>query len=84
MGLDIYLALNKNEIIATIDSLQSIEIALEEFSKKTGITIDPYGTTHLYADHIQLIFSLIPKPNQWTIVFQKALDANTGLIIEGD
>lgn len=31
------------------------------FKKVTGVTIDPYGTTRIYASHIKLVVSLIEE-----------------------
>jgi len=84
MGLDIYLSSDKSNLLATIDSLNSIEKPLIEFEKKTGVVIDEYGKTNLYFDHIKLLNELINQQNEWKIVFQKAIDRNSGLIIEGD
>ena len=84
MGMDIYLSTDKGNLIGTIDSLNSIQKELFEFEKKTGILINEYGRTNLYFDHIKLLNELINKSNEWKIVFQKAIENNCGLIIEGD
>lgn len=82
--MDIYLSTDKNTIIGTINSLSSIKKQILEFEKKTGVVIDEYGKTHLYFDHIKLLIELISESNEWTIVFQKAIENNSGLIIQGD
>jgi len=84
MGMDIYLSTDKNNLIGTINSLSSIKKQLVEFEKKTGVIIDEYGKTNLYFDHIKLLNELINQSNEWKIVFQKAIENNCGLIIEGD
>jgi len=84
MGMDIYLSSDKSNLISTIDSITAIEKELNIFKQKTGITIDEYGKTNLYLDHIKLLSSLIKGSNEWTIIFSKAIDLNSGLIIEGD
>jgi hypothetical protein len=84
MGMDIYLSTDKSNLISTIDSITVIEKELNVFEQKTGITIDEYGKTNLYVDHIKLLNSLIKESNEWTMIFQKAIDLNSGLIIEGD
>jgi len=84
MGLDIYLSSDKSTLISTIDSITVIEKELDIFEQKTGITIDEYGKTNLYLDHIKLLNSLIKTSNEWKVIFSKAIDLNSGLIIEGD
>ncbi len=84
MGMDIYFSTDKNNLVATIDSLSSIEKPLVEFKKKTGVVIDEYGKTNLYFDHIKLLNELINQQNEWKTVFQNAIDKKSGLIIEGD
>ncbi|MCP4054621.1 MAG: hypothetical protein GY739_16485 [Mesoflavibacter sp.] len=84
MGMDIYLSTDKNNLIGSINSLISIQKQLLEFEKKTGVVIDEYGKTNLYLDHIKLLNEAIKQPNEWKVVFQKAIENNCGLIIEGD
>lgn len=84
MGLDIYFSNDKRRLISSIDSINDIQKELSIFQQKTGITIDEYGTTNLYINHIELLNDLIKKQNDWSKVFQKAIDINVGLTIEGD
>lgn len=84
MGLDIYLSVDRTNLISTIDSIKLIEEELKILREKTGVIIDEYGTTKLHLDHIKLLIEIIKTSNEWTIVFQKAIDSNSGLIIEGD
>ena len=85
MGLDIYNLLDKTEFLGSVDSLNSIENALIIFNSKTGLTIDEYGTTRLYLDHIRLLQDLIKdKSNDWSNIFKRAIDSEIGLVIEGD
>ena len=84
MGMDIYFSSDKTKLVLTIDSLKSIENELITFEKQTGIVIDEYGKTNLYLDHIKLLYKLIDKPNEWKTIFEKAIETNSGLVIEGD
>lgn len=71
-------------MVLTIDSLNSIQKELVEFEKKTGIIIDEYGQTNLYFDHIKILNQLIKEKNEWSTIFERAIDLNSGLVIEGD
>lgn len=85
MGLDIYNLSNKAELLGTVESLVLIENELIIFKSKTGLTIDEYGTTRLYLDHIRLLYNLKKNnPNDWTDIFKRAIDSEIGLLIEGD
>ncbi len=84
MGMDIYFLSEKTKLISTIDSLEPIKKELIEFEKRTGVLIDEYGKTNLYLAHIKLLDKLIDKPNEWKVIFEKAINLNSGLLIEGD
>ena len=51
---------------------------------KIGITIDEYGKTNLYFEHIKLLNNLIYGQNEWNIIFKRAIEKKCGIIIEGD
>lgn len=82
--MEIYLTINKNVIIAEIETTQSIEKELKVLESKSGVTIDEYGRTILYFDHIKLLNDLIRVENEWKIVFEKAITKKSNMIIEGD
>lgn len=84
MALDIYLSSNKNQSIASIESTSSIQRELVILEQQTGVIIDEYGTTNLYLDHIKLMNNLLDDKNEWSMVFNEAIDSNSGLIILGD
>lgn len=41
--------------------IETLEPVLSSLKKTTGVTIDPYGTTRIYANHIWLMISLIQR-----------------------
>ena len=82
--MDLYYINNKEELIATIDSLESINNILDVFKSKTGLTIDEYDDTKLHLDHIKLLDKLITDDNDWKRVFSKAIEKQTGILILGN
>jgi len=62
MPLDLYdindVHLNNKLFEIEYADFEIVESVLSSFKKTTGITIDPYGTTRIYAGHIKLIISL--------------------------
>ena len=84
MGMDIYCSNEKSVLITTIENLSSIEKPLIQFKNRTGITIDEYGKTNLYFEHIKLLNKLISGQNEWNIIFKRAIEKKCGIIIEGD
>ncbi|WP_114939900.1 hypothetical protein [Mucilaginibacter endophyticus] len=62
MPLDLYdindIHLNNKLFEIEYADFEIVESVFSSFKKTTGITIDPYGTTRIYAGHIKLIISL--------------------------
>lgn len=88
MALEIYNLSNTKEYIGSIKSLNLIETELDLFQKKTGLTIDSYGTTRLYLDHIKLLVELM-ESNKNELrniksILMNAIENEHGLLIEGD
>ena len=104
MGLDFFQKDSKGKdlLLLTIpdSALSMLETPIKELYKKTGIYIDPYGTTVLYCDHIKLFSSLLSNyegilnirekkkfeelTRELKSVLKTAFDYKTNLVIEGD
>jgi len=65
MPLDFYditdIHLNSKLFEVGYADFEVLEPILSSFTKTTGLTIDPYATTRMYAGHVRLIISLIQE-----------------------
>lgn len=76
------------------EEIDNVQLIFDEFESRTGIYIDPYGTSRLYCDHIKLIYIILEKNESKVLkknllkVFKENLEnaiRNGGnLILEGD
>jgi len=104
MGLDFFQKDSNGKdllLLSVPDSaLSLLEIPINGLHKKTGIYIDPFGTTVLYFDHTKLLISLISDyestlnfrekkkfeelTKELKSVLKTAVDTRTSLFVEGD
>jgi len=95
MGLDVYSSADK-KMQHCLVSLSDYDICMLEegislLREKTGIYLDPYGTTKLYPDHGKILLNFIIKNKKNTKnivdllnVIQDHIMKNEILIFEGD
>jgi hypothetical protein len=100
MPLDFYdindIHLNRKLFEVGYADFEILEPLLSSFTKTTGLTIDPYATTRMYAGHIRLIISLIreyllklksDKPKEYEMLSRLLIHfecVQEGYIIVGD
>lgn len=102
MAIEIYKSDNKNKILFTLDISihEKLEQIFNQIYNKTGIYVDPYGTTRLSINHMILLKKLFDKelPNlkshnnttdlrciiEFGTFISNALDENKEVIFEGD
>lgn len=82
--MGIYNLSDMKQLIGSTKSLKSIENASVVLKQKTGLTIDEYGTTRLYSNHIEMLNDFTGDSSERKDIFLKAIDSNIGLLIEGD
>lgn len=76
MGMDIYNSNDENYLITTNENINSIKKQLLKFKNRTRFTIDEYGKTNLYFEHIVLLNTLISEQNEWNIILKKVIKKN--------
>ncbi len=66
MTVDIFAVSDQSQrhLLFQLDAadLKALKPALAELQAKTGVFLDPYGTTRLHLAHCRLLASLIRKP----------------------
>jgi hypothetical protein len=95
MGLDVFFLSDKKMERCLLSLSKSDVVYLEKYMallrKKTGVYIDPYGTTRLYPNHGKILFNSIKhqgyindKIKNFLLILQRAMDENEVLLFEGD
>jgi hypothetical protein len=95
MSLDAYLLSDKkmkNCLIKLTDpDLALLEQCITLLENKTGVYIDPYGTTRLYASHAEILLYSIEmqkitnvKITKFKGILQNCIEKNEPLLFEGD
>jgi len=95
MGLDVYSSTDKKMqycLVSLSDSdIRMLEEEISLLKEKTGIYVDPYGTTKLYPDHGKILLNFIVKNkknskniNNLVNIIQDHITKNEILIFEGD
>ena len=74
-----------------IDEFKQLNPSLDKLKMKTGIYIDPYGTTRVSPEHLKLLISdltskksVILKNLKFMNILNEALIQNKWIIFEGD
>ncbi len=82
--MEVYLLSDPKKFLDTLETLDSIQKALEILYHKTGLRIDEYGTTRLYLDHVKLLDGHTDTNSPWKKIFQDAIQQESGILIIGD
>jgi len=93
MSMDIYSSSDKKNPLVSLSGsdIRSIEKAISMLKEKTGVYLDPYGTTKIYPDHGKILLSIIVNNKEKTKTIMRFMDIineyitkNDILIFEGD
>jgi len=95
MGIDLCYLDDQKEVLVTLDesALTKLEPAFKLLQAKSGVYVDPYGTTRISPDHAKIILSEIEKFAEASLstrirktrsVLEHAKNNNDWLIALGD
>lgn len=79
----------RSSLVLNDKTIQLLADAFRYLKEKTGVYIDPYGTTRVYPDHQRILISYLTDNNDPEIkkimtYFEKSASCSEVLIIDGE
>ena len=80
---------SKPSLFLSDKSVKLLDDALFYLEEKTGIYIDPYGTTKVYPDHQKILINYLSNNNdneikELLVYFREAVSQDEIILAEGD
>ena len=80
---------SKPSVVLNDKNVELLTDAFFHLEKKTGIYIDPYGTTKVYPDHQKILINYLSNNNdneikELLVYFKEAISQDEIILAEGD